>query len=149
MNKIFTLIIILGLTISITKAQGIDALKLSETELPANYKIADKLYCKSIQVATLYNSPQTYSFLLGNMVEKSFQSFESENEKGSVMFITFDKDVSESDSFIEGLIWGSSGKPTKAHPEEFLAKGNTLVIWSFERKSPIKDLSKDKVTKNL
>jgi len=42
------------------------------------------------------------------------------------------------------LLWGGD-KPTKEHPEEYYAKGNFLIIWSFKKGSVIAKTSKDKI----
>lgn len=89
-----------------------------------------------------------YSMILGKIVEKGHQSFEENKDKGTILYFIFDQDITDN-AFIPGLLWGSTNKPTKAHPEEYIAKGNTLVVWSFDKDSTIKKLSKAKVTKAL
>jgi hypothetical protein len=42
------------------------------------------------------------------------------------------------------LLWGGD-KPTKEHPEEYHAKGNFLIIWSFKKGSVVTKTSKEKI----
>lgn len=148
MKKILSLFLLLTCLSTLSVAQGIEALKLIREEVPSEYALTESLLCKSIQATILYESPELYAVMLGNVVEKGHQSFEKKGEKGSVLYFVFDKDVTDN-ALIPGLLWGSADKPTKAHPEEYLAKGNTLVIWSFDKKSPLKKISKEKVAANL
>ena len=59
------------------------------------------------------------------------------------MYFEFETDF-KGEGFLDGLLWGGD-KPTKEHPEEYYAKGNFLIIWSFKKGSTIKKISKDKI----
>jgi hypothetical protein len=148
MKKLFTLTFLLTLIATISFAQGIEPLKLTEEEVSEDYERTENILCKSIQAALFYKSPEMYSMILGDLVEKGYQSYEKKGDKGTVLYFIFDQDITDN-AFIPGLLWGSVGKPTKAHPEEYIAKGNTLVIWSFDKSSTLKKLSKEKVAKVL
>jgi hypothetical protein len=148
MNKLLSLTFLLAIIATISFAQGIEPLKLTEEEVSKDYSSTENILCKSIQAALFYKSPELYSMLLGEVVEKGHQSYEKEGDKGTVLYFIFDEDITDN-AFIPGLLWGSAGKPTKAHPEEYIAKGNTLVIWSFDKNSTIKKLSKEKVSSAL
>jgi hypothetical protein len=148
MRKQFTLTFIFTLLSTLSFAQGIQALKLNEEEVPSEYSKSEKLLCKSTQATILYKNPEMYSMFLGEVVEKSYESYEKKGDKGTVLFFVFDKNITDN-AFIPGLLWGDPGKPTKAHPEEYLAKGNILVVWSFDKDSTLKKFSKEKVAKNL
>jgi hypothetical protein len=148
MKKLLPLISLLSLFSTLAIAQKVEPLKLKAEDIPEAYQITDKLLCKSIQAALLYESPDMYSMILGNVVEKGYQSFEEKKDKGTILYFIFDQDITDN-AFIPGLLWGSAEKPTKAHPEEFIAKGNTLIVWSFDKDSTIKKLLREKVAKNL
>ena len=148
MRTLFILTLLLTLVSTLSFAQGVEPLKLTEEEVSEDYLKTDKLLCKSIQAALFYKSPEMYSMMLGDVVEKGYQSYEKKGDKGTVLYFIFDKDITDN-AFIPGLLWGSAGKPTKAHPEEYIAQGNTLVIWSFDKDSTVKKLSKEKVAKTL
>ena len=59
------------------------------------------------------------------------------------MYFEFE-DGFKGDSFLGGLLLGGD-KPTKEHPEEYYAKGNFLLIWSFKKGSLVTETSKDKI----
>ena len=116
---------------------------LQETELPEGYSLVDKQLCKSVQAASFYQQVGLYESFLGKVEEKSYQSFESKNDQGTILYFQFEEDF-EQRGFLEGLLWGGK-KPSKAHPEEYLVKGNMLIIWSTDQKSELKKLSKSKI----
>ena|SRR5687768_10234560 len=124
-----------------------DEFKLTEQEIPEKYKTSEEILAKSIQPKIFYNNPDLYEGILGSVKSKGFQSFESQEDKGTVFFFEYEEKV-EGEGFLEGLLWGGT-KPTKDHPEEYLIKDNILIIWSFVRKSEIKDLSKQKIKRVL
>jgi hypothetical protein len=142
--KVFLLIVALVPSLA-GVAQKLDSLKLSAKEIPANYKATDNLLCKSIQVELLYENPEVYKSMMGNVVRKEFQSFQSDNDEGTILYIEYEKNIEGWKGFLDGLLWGGN-KPTKDHPEEYIIKNNILVIWSFQKKSEIKAISKAKVT---
>lgn len=128
-------------------AQNIDSLKLSASEIPKEYSVSKENNCISIQACTFYKNPDMYEMFIGKVKNKNFQSFDSKNDKGSIMYFEFEKPF-EGGGFLGGLLWGGD-KPTKDHPEEFFIKGNFLIIWSFYKGSAIKKISEDKVKKIL
>lgn len=148
MKRLFTLSLLWAIVTTSSFAQGIEYLKLNKEEVPEGYTSTDKVLCKSIQAALFYKRPELYSMMLGKVVEKGYQSFEKKGDKGTILYFVFDEDITDN-AFIPGLLWGDADKPTKAHPEEYIAKGNTLVIWSFDKKSTLKKMSQEKVVKVL
>lgn len=68
-----------------------------------------------------------YSFILGNIQGKGFQTIEIDGKVGSILYFIFDKETDGARGFVEGLLWGGS-KPTKEHPEEIITNGNTMII---------------------
>jgi hypothetical protein len=131
------------LTYYSTLGQGLDKLKLTDTEVPENYKPTDKMLYKSIQAGTFYEQTDLYESFIGKIKNKEFQSYESKDDNGAIYYYEFEKDFTR-EGFLEGLLWGGK-KPTKAHPEEYFVKDNILIIWSFVDKSELKKISKDKI----
>ena len=89
-----------------------------------------------------------YSSILGKVTKKDFQTLVGKEDQGSILYFEFEKPL-EMDAFLGGLLWGESSKPTKAHPEEIKVKDKILIVWSFNKDSQIKALSKEKVLKRL
>ena len=125
------------------RALTLSALLLEESELPAGYSLNDKQLCKSVQAASFYKQVNMYESFLGTVKEKKYQSFESKKDKGTILYFQFEEDFDQT-AFLEGLLWGGS-KPSKAHPEEYLVKGDVLIIWSTDQKSELKKLSRSKI----
>jgi hypothetical protein len=138
-----TLLLLATLTFYSTFGQGLDKLKLTDTEVPDKYKPSDKMLYKSIQAGTFYEQTDIYESFIGTIKNKEYQSYESNDDNGTIYYYEFEGDFTQ-EGFLEGLLWGGS-KPTKAHPEEYFVKGNILVIWSFAGKSELKKISKDKI----
>lgn len=124
--------------------QEFEKLKLTDTEVPDKYKPTDEMLYKSIQAGTFYEQTDLYEALIGKVKNKDFQSYESKGDTGAIYYFEFEKNFGQQE-FLEGLLWGGK-KPTKAHPEEYFAKDNILIIWSFAEKSELKKISKDKIT---
>jgi hypothetical protein len=139
-----TILFFATLTFYSVLGQGLDTLKLINTEVPEKYKPADKMLYKSIQAGTFYEQTDLYENFIGKIKNKEFQSYESKDDKGAIYYYEFEKNFTQ-ERFLEGLLWGGK-KPTKAHPEEYFVKDNILVIWSFVDKSELKKISKDKIT---
>ncbi|MGL1884871.1 MAG: hypothetical protein OCD76_00040 [Reichenbachiella sp.] len=116
---------------------------LTVEELPEGYKSTNEINCKSIQASILYEKPETYAMLIGKVKSKSFQSFKSKKDSGSILYLEFEEAFDKT-GFLEGLLWGGN-KPTSEHPEEYQVKDNILIIWSLSKKSEIKNISKKKV----
>ena len=125
-------------------SQKLEKIKLTELEIPAEYKLSENSQCKSIQASTLFKNPEMYEMIYGKIKNKQIQNFENAKDSGSVLYIEFEKNF-ENESFIKSLIWGKSDKPTKKNPEEIFVKNNVLIIWSFEDKSELKIISKKKI----
>lgn len=143
MKPTLLILIFATLVFPSTYAQGLERLKLTDAEVPEKYKATEKMLYKSIQAGTFYEQTDLYESLIGKIKEKSFQSYESKDDKGAIYYYEFDKDF-EREGFLEGLLWGGN-KPTKAHPEEYFVKNNILIIWSFVDKSELKKISKAKI----
>ena len=81
---------------------------------------------------------------MGTVKSKEIQSFKSKGDSGSIMYFEFEHRF-KGDSFLQGLLWGKDKEPTKEHPEEYLATGKFLIIWSFHPDSTIKEKSEAKI----
>jgi hypothetical protein len=148
MNKNTWLIIFLLFTFNYVRSQSIDSLKLTDTEIPAGYKKSDELLCKTPHSSSLYDQVNMYESILGKVERKDFQSFDKKGDSGSILYFQFQKDFI-AQAFLDGLFWGSDGKPSKSEPDEYFVKGNILVVWSFNLKSTLKSISQKKVQKLL
>ena len=144
MKQRLTLTLLSTLIFCLTYGQGFEKLELTDTEVPDKYKPTDEILYKSIQAGTFYEQTDLYGALIGKVKNKTFQSYESKDDKGAIYYYEFEEKF-EGQDFLGGLLWGGR-KPTKAHPEEIFVKDNILVIWSFAEKSELKKISKDKIT---
>lgn len=145
--KILTLLCIAFMLTIPSAAQSIDSLQLSVAEIPEGYALTKDNNCISIQACTLYENPDMYAAIIGKLKRKQVQNFDSKKDKGSIMYFEFE-DGFKGEGFLDGLLWGGD-KPTKEHPEEYYAKGNFLIIWSFKKGSPVTKASKDKIKEIL
>jgi hypothetical protein len=143
MTKFLTILSISFLLIIKSNGQSIDSLKLLDKEIPEGYTLTKENYCISIQACTFYDNPEMYGTLIGKLKSKQVQNFDSKKDKGSIMYFEFEEGFKGED-FLGGLLWGGN-KPTKEHPEEYYAKGNFLIIWSFKKGSLMTTTSKNKV----
>lgn len=125
-------------------SQTIADLKLKSKEIPKSYFLSDGNNCVSVQACTFYNDIETYSNIVGTIKSKAMQSFKSKTDSGSIMYFEFENRF-KGDRFLQGLLWGKDKEPTEAHPEEYLAKGKFLIIWSFHPDSTIKEKSETKI----
>lgn len=125
-------------------SQTIADLKLKNKEIPKSYFLSDGNNCVSAQACTFYNDIETYSNIVGTVKSKQMQSFKSKTDSGSIMYFEFENRF-KGDRFLQGLLWGKDKEPTDAHPEEYLAKGKFLIIWSFHPDSTIKEKSEAKI----
>lgn len=125
-------------------SQTIADLKLKPKEIPKTYTLSDGNNCISVQACTFYNDIATYSNIVGTIKSKGIQSFKSKTDSGSIMYFEFENRF-KGDRFLQGLLWGKEGQPTEGHPEEYLAKGKFLIIWSFQPESAIKEKSETKI----
>jgi len=125
-------------------SQTIADLKLKSKEIPKSYFLSDGNNCVSVQACTFYNDIETYSNIVGTVKSKQMQSFKSKTDSGSIMYFEFENRF-KGDRFLQGLLWGKDKEPTDAHPEEYLAKGKFLIIWSFHPDSTIKEKSEAKI----
>ncbi|HXU26846.1 MAG TPA: hypothetical protein VN698_06405 [Bacteroidia bacterium] len=124
-------------------AQNLDSLKLTGAQIPEGYTLTKTNNCISIQACTFYEDPGMYGMLIGKLKNKTIQNFDSKKDKGSIMYFEF-QDGFKGEGFLGPLLWGGD-KPTKEHPEQYFAKGNFLIIWSFVKTSPIIKPSQAKV----
>ena len=125
-------------------SQTIADFKLKNKEFPKNYILSDGNNCVSIQACTFYNDIETYSNIVGKLKSKAIQSFKSKTDSGSVMYFEFEHTF-KGYRFLQGLLWGKNGQPSDEYPEEYLAKGKFLIVWSFHLDSPIKEKSETKI----
>lgn len=125
-------------------SQTIADLKLKPKEIPKGYTLNDGNICITPQACTFYNDIETYSNLVGTLKSKSIQSFKNKTDRGSIMYFEFEHTF-KGDRFLQGLLWGKEGQPTDERPEEYLAKGKFLVIWSFRPDSALKEKSETKI----
>ena len=143
MKTIFT---ILFVTIAgLLFGQTIDSLKLKDTEIPVGYSKSNKLLCVTPHADSFYNQTDLYETFLGKVTKKEFQSFNKKGDKGSILYFEFEEEF-KGQTFLNGLLWGQESEPTKSEPDEYFVKGNILIIWSFNLKSELKQISKTKVT---
>jgi hypothetical protein len=128
----------------------ISDLKLTSEELPTGYNIIADDRCKSIQATLFFKDYNLYSSFLPALEAKEFQSFKGNKDEGTILYFQYktEADAQQTESFVKGLIWGGKS-PSGEHPEEIIIKKNFLIIWSLDRKSKIKELSKNKVQKIL
>ncbi len=125
-------------------SQTVADLKLKPKEIPKGYTPIDGQICVTPQACNFYTDIETYSNIVGTVKSKAIQSFKNKGDKGSIMYFEFDH-VFKGDRFLQGLLWGKAGEPTDEHPEEYIAKGKFLVIWSLKADSPLKEKSETKV----
>lgn len=143
MTKLLTFFFLFFVLTVQSNAQSIDSLKLSDKEIPEGYTFTKDNNCISIQACTFYDDPGLYGALIGKLKSKQIQNFDSKKDKGSIMYFEFE-DGFNGEGFLGGLLWGGD-KPTKEHPEEYYAKGNFLIIWSFKKGSVVTKASREKI----
>ena len=125
-------------------SQKIEKMKLTKNEIPKEYKLTEENQCKSIQASTFFKNPKMYEMIYGKIKSKEIQNFENSTDSGSILYLEFEEKF-ESESFVKSLLWGKSDKPTNKNPEEIYFINNILIIWSFNKESELKKLSKTKV----
>jgi len=143
MKKLLTLLTFTFLLTIETLGQNIDSLQLTDKEIPDKYSLTNDNKCISIQACTFYENPEMYEVLIGKLKTKRIQNFDNKNDNGSIMYFEFEGTFKGA-GFLGGLLWGSD-KATKEHPEEYYAKGNFLIIWSFKKGSVVTKTSKEKI----
>jgi hypothetical protein len=129
-------------------AQSFDSLKISKQDLPKDYSFTKKSECISVQACSFYDMTDSYAPIIGKVKHQEVQNFQSGSDSGSIMYFEYEGDFKGA-GFLDGLLWGSDGKPSKEHPEEHLTKGNILIIWSFNKNSPLKKISQAKIKAKL
>jgi len=145
-RKFITVSFVLLMAVKLN-GQSIDDLMLSEKEIPKGYSLVNESNIISFQASMFYDKPEIYEKIIGKLKNKKIQNFDSEKDKGSIMYFEFENNF-EREDFLRGLLWGGS-KPSKAHPEEIYSKGKILIIWSFHENSEIVKVSKKKIKKIL
>ena len=148
MTKKFLFTGVFTAIVSLAFGQTLDSLKLNDPELPQEYSKSNRLLCVTPHASSFYDQTDLYESLLGKVRRKEFQSFEKKGDKGSILYFEFENDFT-GQSFLNGLLWGQDTKPSKSKPDEYYAKGKFLILWSFNLKSELKQISKAKVTKLL
>src|ERR1700754_3000873 len=144
MQKLILSILFLTVITTFSFGQSLDSVKLADNEIPAGYTKSEDLLCATPHASSFYSQVDLYASFLGKAVKKDYQSFGKKGDNGSILYFEFDK-VFNGQDFLNGLLWGKSSKPTRSEPDEYYAKGNILVVWSFSLKSEIKNSSKEKV----
>lgn len=119
-----------------------------EGELPGTI-VGKDLIAKSIQVQYFFLRPDTYSAVLPPLAEKDIQSLKSNNSNGSIMIFRYESEIESAKSFLTGLFYGNSGTPSPDHPEEFILKGDIMVIFCFEKESALGAEAKKRVLEKL
>lgn len=125
-------------------SQTLADLKLKPKEIPKGYTPIDGQICVTPQACNFYTDIETYSNIVGTVKSKAIQSFKNKTDRGSIMYFEFDH-VFKGDRFLQGLLWGKDGQPTDEHPEEYVAKGKFLIIWSFRPDSAVREKSEAKI----
>lgn len=125
-------------------SQTLADLKLKNKEIPKGYTFNDGNICVTAQACNFYTDIETYSNIVGIVKSKQIQSFKNKADSGSIMYFEFEHTF-KGDRFLQGLLWGKDGQPTDERPEEYLAKGKFLIIWSFHPDSKIKEKSEAKI----
>ncbi|MEJ8842190.1 hypothetical protein WG954_07335 [Lacibacter sp. H375] len=148
MIKTFLLSLFLFSAANSLVAQQFDSLKLSQTEIPEGYLESSKREYKTPHAVSFYEQVELYESFVGKLKKKDIQSFNKKGDKGTIFYFEFESDF-EGAAFLDGLLWGQEGKATTKKPEEYFAKGKFLVIWSFDLKSELKEISRRKVTSVL
>jgi hypothetical protein len=142
--KVTLCILVIVLTNHFAAAQSLDSMMLKDAEVPQGYKKSTELICATPHACSLYDQVDLYESLLGKVTTKTFQSYNKKGDKGSILYFEFDKPFT-AQGFLNGLLWGNETKPSRAEPDEYFAKGKMLIIWSFNLKSEIKQISKAKI----
>lgn len=125
-------------------SQTLADLKLKNKEIPKGYTFNDGNICVTPQACNFYTNIETYSNIVGIVKSKQIQSFKNKADSGSIMYFEFEHTF-KGDRFLQGLLWGKDGQPSDERPEEYLAKGKFLIIWSFHPDSKIKEKSEAKI----
>ncbi|MBL4642157.1 MAG: hypothetical protein JKY44_01060 [Flavobacteriaceae bacterium] len=148
MKRILTLLLIVTVFINngFSQSKAIDILEIKTDEIPSEYKISKKLECQAIQSRILYKNPGLYSFILGELKEKRFQTFKYKGKKGSILYFEFDKEAENGKAFIQATLWGGN-RPNRAHPEKIITKGNVMIVLSFPFKSEIGETLTELISK--
>ena len=144
MTRLLIILIFFVFLVDKSNGQSIDSLQLTDKEITENYSLTKNNNCISIQACTFYDDPGMYEMIIGKLKTKRIQNFDSKKDKGSIMYFEFETEF-KGEGFLGGLLWGGN-KPTKEHPEEYYAKGNFLIIWSFKKGSLVTKTSRDKIT---
>jgi hypothetical protein len=146
-RRFLVAVLFTGIT-GIALGQPLDSLKLDDKEVPDGYSKSDELLCVTPHAYSFYTQTDLYETFLGKLTKKEFQSFGKKGDKGSILYFEFEKEFKGQD-FLNGLLWGGGTKPSMSEPDEYYSKGNILIVWSFNLKSELKEISRTKVMKHL
>lgn len=148
MTKTFFLSLFLFVAVNSLVAQQLDSLKLFPADVPEGYQETSKHEYKTVHAVSFYEQVELYESFVGKLKRKAMQSFNKKGDKGTIFYFEFESDF-EGAAFLDGLLWGQEGKASAKKPEEYFANGKFLVIWSFDLKSELKEVSRRKVTSVL
>ena len=79
MKKIFYSITFLFFITANLFSQSLEKLKLSNEELPKEYKLTDEPQCQAVQACSFYKQADMYRFI-GKIKTKEVQNFESKED---------------------------------------------------------------------
>jgi hypothetical protein len=105
MMKIILFGFLLAFVGPVTFGQSIDSLKLSDSEIPAGYSKSDQIRCVTPHGCSFYNQTDMYESLFGKVAKKEFQSYYKKGDRGSILYLEFEKEFN-CQSFLNGLLWG-------------------------------------------
>lgn len=106
---------------------------LKQDEVPPGCKLVDGTFATDVQTEILYDYG-AYERLLPVPQGKAHQSFECDNQKGTVFYFAYanEQERRRVSSFARAVLWGED-HPTPMHPELVLDGGPFLVVVSFRQ----------------
>ncbi len=133
--------IIRGVSVSFTEKSpaALSHLRLQPSDLGGRCAIGETLYCTTFQVRAYFSNPEIYDRMLPPLAEKSVQSIEGSGEKGSVICFRYRGSIEAYRGFFTGLFYGDDRGPSQEHPEEMVIRGDTMVVFCFQKQSALKD----------
>lgn len=126
----------------------IHSLLFQSSELP-DAVLGKDLIAKSIQVQYFFLRPGTYETVLPPLAEKEIQSLETKSDRGAIMFFRYAGEIESAKDFLTRLFYGPAGEPSADHPEEFVLRNDTLVIFCFEKGSALGAEAKKRVMEKM
>lgn len=139
-------------TTSVAQQQSkniLNMFELQQKDLPEGYQFTEVLNCKTAQVNSFFKNIDLYRNDIGTVAFKGFQSIESKNDSGSILYFQF-QDPKNLESFLNDYLWGKDGEASNKRPERYMILANNyLIIWSVELDSPITEISRKKINSLL